>query len=404
MSTHDDNPLRDAVRAAEAEAGSYEVPVDRVRVRVRRRRARRWAVAGVGTLAAAALVVAVVPRLAPDDTAADGPPVDGLCGQEVRALGVDDTRNPRLEARPRIESAALSPTAAALVVATDGEQGALVDLPGPPVGWVYGATIAVVRDGVVVALQDGPGAPDTSDAAAMAADFGAQPFPLVTTPTADLRTCAGRPLPAGEYQVVTTQTIGWTTSGGGHEVVRATSLPVAAVFGADGVPSGPQPLTCGASEQGLRALADPRTNPSPYVLSRGAEPAPDADGMVAGVRVTNDGPEAARATTSHPLTYLVRDGVIVAGPHSSESGPVDASLAAGASKEFAARFTLTGCAEGDDPAGGGDRLPPGEYQRYVVMTFTPTPVQAQSDTGVSVPQDDADDWQAAGGPWPTTIP
>ncbi|GEL95804.1 hypothetical protein [Cellulomonas composti] len=348
MTHHPDerHPLTSALddAAASPEARAYEVPVELIRTRARRRRTGRVTVAA-GTLAAVVAVGAVVvPRLGTEHVVE--PSGVGVCGQTVAELRADDHASgvgpdgsvPRA---PVVDPASVVPSAAGtwtlttvveMGVATvpppveptagstaDGgtDDGATTEPVGDPVGWRYGWTVALLRDGVVVAQQEGEGAPDVDDALAMAADFGVDPFPLRSPDVAvDIVACDGEPLAPGSYDLVVTQTTGWTYHSGGTWAARGTSEPVAVVVPDDGGASpAPTPLgeiACGDSDAELRArVAAPQ--PGPLALEPG-DPFAVGDGrqaMAAQGHVVNTSDQNLSYYPNDNSGIVTQDGVVI---------------------------------------------------------------------------------------------
>jgi hypothetical protein len=269
------NPLSDALSAAEhsPEAQSYEVPVELIRSRSRRRRrARTGTAAGALALvvAGAALVVPNLPSRTPAP-ASDELAGAALCGQSTSDLssgsgmtrplpnGGDVPAGLRIEEGSVVAPADGGPWSLTTVT---GETFPMLDtevsaepVTGPPVGWVYGTSVALLRDGVVVAASEGPGAPSIDDAVAMAADFGTTAFPLRTEDEFALVACTGDAVEAGDYELVAVQTYGWTYQSGGTWAARQSTSPVRVHVEGPAPVEPPSSLSavCGLSTEDLAA-------------------------------------------------------------------------------------------------------------------------------------------------------
>jgi hypothetical protein len=225
------NPLARALDELAAGA-RYTIPVEQVRAAVRRRRARRTG----ATSAVAVVVVAtvaggvslglpgrggsptgVVPGPGPSTrqgTAADWPAQFLRCGQVVG------------DALPHLGGdVPVTVTDASSSIPADGPWSAsvTVDVPAAPAdasAVVWGTDLSVVRNGVVVGVQEGPATPDLSWSLAerLGPDgyLPTSPFPVTTRVTRTLASCDQYPdgrgspyLEPGTYTLVVTQTLSY---------------------------------------------------------------------------------------------------------------------------------------------------------------------------------------------------
>lgn len=382
------HPLTDALDAAARtpEAEAYEVPVELVRRRVGRRRAGR----ALGVSAVAVLVVvgtaSALPRVLPravEEVAADAPPE---CRLTLEDLASDD-------GAPDGWTAALTAQVAGTVARGDWplstsfvlESPPTVSLVSPPLGWTYGTSAVVLRDGDVVAVLDMFGAPTREEASRIAVDAEPLPFPLVTEgPAATVDCATGEPvtLPAGDYEVVATQTVGWTFEKvGGTFVARATSDPTRVTVGPDADVTS---AGCGTTEE-LVSLTDPRANPAPFAIEIDP-PAPTAGGefLALDARVVSIATApVSSGFTGYGRVAVAQDGVIVGGESAMPEPYVSVDLDPGESFPVIAGAPLVACGTDDTP------LPPGDYEVWVMAEF---------DSGGG-----NFDWRAAGGPVPLEI-
>ncbi|MCR6689139.1 hypothetical protein [Cellulomonas sp.] len=349
------------------------------------------------------------------------PTVPAVCGLRVDDLASDDGIEPVegedhtsrnlwfvrvLLPQPRIAPSdglipggelEMSATAAWRVPVTTTVGAPAVDFVWTPTGVSLGATVVLVRDGAVVAVldNDDPAMP-LDKAARTRIDEVAQEIPLVDDLRAPFLSCATGEravLDPGQYDLLATTTVAWRVIDPAENdrttyrwVARTTSEPISVTLPSDG-PS-PDPLVCGAPDDGLRALADTgplrvRTDSAPARHARGGNASFTVD-------VTNQSDERVRATTGHPEVVVTRDGVVVGGLGATEDIGSDVDLDAGESQTFDASSLVTACA-GAHPGGS---LPAGEYELWAVLTFTPQ-------TGDT--RDPGATWQTAGGPWPVTV-
>lgn len=416
MTEHHDpqprNPLSDALSAAEhsAAARAYEVPVELVRTRARRRRVARTS-AATGALA---LVVAGVAVAVPNLVVDDGPSVDAagvpeqcrVAPAQIRAGdGVVSTdlgeRTDAWVVETTIVPGSFEPVPQgqwAMAVSTTADMPG-ADYVGTPMGGSIATSVVLVREGVVVAVLDGSYDMSLEQAAQVAVDMQPQPFPFDVDLAGTFISCeTGQDavLAGGTYELMATSTIRWGLVAPGADVpgstydARSTSEPLEVVVPAGGGTSSARPTACEATDDELRELADPRTNPDPLLLSGrnvpSTAPAKDVELQVA---VTNDGPEPVLVRTGYPQVVVTRDGVVVGGPGATEAIAFDLSLEPGESTPLETGVLLTRC-DDDTP------LEPGEYELWAFSTFTPL-------TPDGTPERGADDWRAAAGPWPLLV-
>ena len=271
-------------------------------------------------------------------------------------------------------------------------------------GWVYGTDLTLARDGVVVAVQDGPQVPLPQDVAQWRGDYAVVPLPLVSEVSLGLASCDqylhgnGSPEVApGTYDLFVSQTAraaGCRRHGrrwvgrrrddgdrrgrrrgrapGAHRLRRTHDRP-----GGAGVP-GEQPRAAVAG-----GAADGRRRPDGYELV---------------VRATNTGASALDASTGHPLVVITRDGVIVGGLDGHDDVGLPAVLPVGGHADYDARtsaFDCTTMGVGEHAnTGEGDPLPAGEYEVWAVMTFI--------GDGLTPTRSDRVGTYVAGGPEPFT--
>ena len=267
-------------------------------------------------------------------------------------------------------------------------------------GWVYGTDLTLARDGVVVAVQDGPQVPLPQDVAEWGGDYAVAPLPQWNEVSLGLASCDqylrgnGSPEVApGTYDLFVSQTLGLQAADGtvaGGWGVAATMVTVVA----DGEAAPPEPTACGAPTTGLEALASQQSNPAPLSLEVLPTVVDGPYGYELVVRATNAGASPLDASTGHPLVVIARDGVIVGGLDGHDDVGLPAVLPVGGHADYDARTSASDCTT-TGTSGEGDPLPPGEYEVWAVMTFhgdglTPT-------RSVRVGTD------VAGGPEPFTI-
>ncbi|GEK17449.1 hypothetical protein [Cellulomonas persica] len=417
MTEHHDqprNPLSDALSAAEhsAAARAYEVPVELVRTRARRRRAGRTA-AAAGALALVVAGVAVaVPRLADGDGGlrlaadADAPAQCSVSPAQIRAgdgvVGADGGDGGWV-VETRVVPGTLQPARQgrwAMAVSTSADMQA-ADYVGTPLGGSIATSVVLVRDGAVVAVLDGSYDMSLEEARSVAVDMQPQPFPLDVDLAGTFVSCEtgeDAVLDAGTYELVATSTIRFGLAARGSDVpgdsydARSTSEPLQVVVPAGSSTPLAGPTTCGATDDELRDLADPQTNPAPLLLSARSVPRTAASGKNLSLQlaVTNDGPAHIDARTGYPEVVLVREGVVVGGPGPIEAIGIDLSLDPGASTPLDAGTLLLSCTDDTTP------LEPGDYEIWALSTFTPLGPDGARET-------DADDWSAAAGPWPLQV-
>ncbi|KQY23282.1 hypothetical protein ASD16_12055 [Cellulomonas sp. Root485] len=271
-------------------------------------------------------------------------------------------------------------------------------------GWIYGTDLTLVRDGVVVAVQDGPQVPLPQDVAQWTGDYAVAPLPQWSEVSLRLASCDqylhadGSPEVApGTYDLVVSQTLGLQSENGtvGGWGVAVTTVTVVA----DGDAAPPEPTACGAPTAGLEALASQESNPAPLSLEVLPTVVDGPYGYELVVRATNTGTTSIDATTGHPLVVITRDGVIVGGLDGLDEPALPAVLAVGGHADYDARtsaFDCTTMGEGTHAStGDGDPLPPGEYEVWAVMSFT--------GDGLTPTRADRVGTLVAGGPEPFTI-
>ncbi len=408
------NPLSHALSDAEHSpaARAYEVPVELVRTRARRRRVGRTsAAAGALALVVAGVAVAV-PRLADGDgdgglsLAADAPAQCAVSLAQIRAgdgvVGPTGTDGGWV-VETRVVPGTLEPARQgrwAVAVSTTADM-PTADYVGTPMGGSIATSVVLVRDGAVVAVLDGSHDMSLEEAQQVAVDMQPQPFPFDLDLAGTFVSCeTGQDavLDPGTYELVATSTIRWGLVAPGSDVpgdsydARSTSDPLEVVVPAGNSTPLAGPTTCGATDDELRDLADPQTNPAPLLLSARSIPRTAPSGKHASLRVavTNDGTAHIDARTGHPEVVLVRDGVVVGGPGPIEAIGIDLSLDPGASTPLDAGTLLLSCADDTTP------LEPGDYEVWALSTFTPLGPDG-------APETDADDWSAAAGPWDLRI-
>ncbi len=232
----DRNPLARALDelSDSPQAHGFTIPVEAVRAGVRRRRVRR---AGV-TSALAVLVVGAVaggayaglpgwrgaapagPVPAPSprvSTAADRPAQFRRCGQRVGDVLPDIGPPMTISLRDASSSVPADRAWVASVVAD-------VPTAAGDIAVVWGTDLSVVRNGVVVGVQDGPATPDLSLPLSQRlndAGLPTSPFPVVTKVGLALASCSQDPgatgtalLAPGTYDLVVTQTLSSTPTPG----------------------------------------------------------------------------------------------------------------------------------------------------------------------------------------------
>lgn len=414
MTEHHDqprNPLSDALSAAEHSpaARAYEVPVELVRTRARRRRAGRTSAAAGAVALVVAGVAVVVPRLADGDDglrlAANAPEQCRVAPSQIRSG--DGVVGPGGTDGGWVVETTIAPDSFepvrqgrwAMAVSTT------VDMPGDyygtPMGGSIATSVVLARDGAVVAVLDGSYDMSLEEAAQVMVDMQPQPFPFDVDLAGTFISCeTGQDavLDAGTYELMATSTVRWGLAAPGSDApgasydARSTSEPLEVVVPAEGGTPLAGPTTCDSTDDELRELADPQTNPAPLVLSATSVPstAPPGKILTLPVAVTNDGPEHLDARTGHPEVVVTRDGVVVGGPGAIDAIGIDLSLDPGESTTLDAGMLLLSCSDDATP------LEPGDYEVWALSTFTPLGPDG-------TPESDADDWFAAAGPWPLRV-
>jgi hypothetical protein len=437
------NPLAHALdeAAATPEARAYAVPVERVRGAVRRRRA--WRTTGVAALA---LVVvaggAGVVRAGLDSgfspstpggagsaaSAADWPAQFGRCGQPADEVLPDvgaDGMSLTLADEPATLPADGTWTATATL---DRSTGGTI-----PIAVLWGTDLTVVRDGVVVGVQDGPQVPDLSQGPADSLGGPApttSPFPLVTDVSLGLNSCDPYPsgtgsadLAPGTYDLVVTQTISWAAPGPGqsgaaaapldsaaggsmtdarvsaHTTVTITQAGVPKVGGATSPPTTttaqgltvPTDVACGATTDGLTALTDERSNPTPFRIRREDHSAPAGSPFTFTARLESTGTATATVSGADAVAVFAQDGLVVG--HAALTGEAAAGTAdPGETLGGYGGWDTTYACGGDEdlPSGAHATLQPGVYDLWFLL-----------DAHVTAPRQQ--EARVASGPWALTL-
>ena len=239
---------------------------DVVVVQPRRRSARRSVAVVVAGVAVVAVVVAVPFLLSNGPGAAgqgDWPGQFGRCGELVADV---------IPADGEIDVSLLD---ASTSVGVHGQWTAAVTASSTDAtaqGWVYGTDLTLVRDGVVVGVQDGPQVPQPQHVQEWGGDYAVAPLPLVSDVSLGLASCDQYPngngspeVAPGTYDLVVSQTVGLQPDSGA--VVGAWGVAVTTVtVVADGEAVVQDPTACGASTDGLETLASQEGNPAPLGL------------------------------------------------------------------------------------------------------------------------------------------
>lgn len=402
------NPLSHALDDASngPQARRYTIPVELVRRRAGRRRAFRRAATAATTLVlvagtAGAVYAGLSERRAnppvttptePPTAIADFPAQFLRCGQ---AAG---------DVLPDVGGLTLRLDEADATVATDGTWHAVAtaELPGASdeQGWVWGTDLTVLRDGVVVGVQDGAQVPDVADIDQWLGGslYATEPFPLTGDVALGLASCdqypsgTGSPnLEPGTYDLVVTQTISYgAPEGGTRQDARTSTRTTVTITDAAGVAA--DPTACGSSDDELATIADPQSNPAPFEVQHQPRSAPLDSAEAFTAQLVNVGSEAYSISTTNPTIVFVRDGVVV-GATAIGVRLDSATLGPGESVGLGGFDDPRGCrtheADEADEA-DGDPLPAGEYQAWVVV-----------DVHVTAPT--PQDVRAAGGPWPLIL-
>lgn len=340
----------------------------------------------------------------------DEPVPPAACGLVTEELAADDFGIPS-----RTEPSATEPTgddqwlsAESEVVATsvrpaldgpwrlttqiDVDPGPGNELLGPPDGWTYGSTVVLMQDDVVVAVLGTGTAPPRADARDMDVDAPRRTFPLATEVEAAPISCATGEravLEPGLYQLVSSTTAGVVVDDDDIRVIRATSVPVEVRVTADSIAAGP--LGCGATDDELRALADPPVNPSPLRLA--AAPATvigEGTPLTFPVTATNNAPGPQDVEASMPVVVVTRGGTIVGGLDAVDDRTV--VIAGDATRELEASTALRSCGLATQPA----PLPPGTYELWVLVPVV-TSLADFARPG------DQGSWLTTAGPFPLQI-
>jgi len=422
---HDErNPLARALDEVSggSEARAFTISVEAVRAGARRRRARRT---GVTSGLAALVVVAMaggayagLPHRSGAPPAVPGPgpapssqvhpdwPAQFLrCGQVVG------------DALPHLGGdVPLTVTDASSSIPADGTWSASVtaDVPAAPAGSsavVWGTDLSVVRNGVVIGVQEGPATPDLSWSLdqRLGPDgyLPTSPFPVTTRVTRTLASCDQYPsgqgspyLAPGSYTLVVTQTLSYATAPGANPTlidVRSsvtTSVTVTAPVAGAGpsdlgatAPASPGTATpgstssagraelaaltgCGALADGLAAFVG--APGAPYTAALNRHPTPYGYANIPASPVLTSVPGR---TVAHDLVD-VADPVVVA----TQRGRVVArsvvpnhpdAWTGGLTITFPDPPALTRCPGVPAPADGGAGLQ-GDYALRLVVDVTVT--------------------------------
>jgi len=414
----DRNPLARALdEAADGpEARAFSVSVEAVNTAVRRRRARR---AGL-TSGLAILVIAViaggayagVPGWGGTAPLGQGPVFPGPAGTSVAIADWPA----QFQRCGKAVSDALPPVGGDVnlavagepsSVATDGtwDASVVLDVPGAPrdsSAVVWGTDLSVVKDGVVVGVQDGTATPDLSlslDERLGGNALPTSPFPVTTKVSRALVSCSQYPnaqgspnLAPGTYQLVVTQTLSYATQPVDPAPVDVrASVTTTVTITAPEHPATADPTACGAPVDLIAALANRQSNPAPISLSTGFHPTPGPwyQGYPIMPRLTNDGTAALEGLASQPVVVAVRDGVVVGRAQSSGTRVDLGPIVPGGSHELNDPPLAERCPGVDEPAWGGTGLPAGDYDLWVFVDVS------NADKGIY--------WQAAAGPISWTV-
>ena len=258
-------------------------------------------------------------------------------------------------------------------------------------GWSWGTDLTLLRDGIVVGVQDVDGAPADLDAAAAATTMPDELFPLVSYRVGGLSSCdpAGGLLAPGAYDLVVTETVARVDADGARHAARASARTTVTIVDAE-LATSASATACGASDGDLQRLADPALNAAPIAVSATVPTAmstADTAGLDVTVRYT--GTDGALVSSGSPVVVLTRDGAIVGGFGTGASGTGPGMwVTVGAEGPVGSCATA---ATGTDVRDlGGEPLPPGSYELWAVTTAHLTTPAAH-------------DVQVAGGPWPVTL-
>ncbi|GIG40530.1 hypothetical protein [Cellulomonas phragmiteti] len=402
MST-DRHPLADALDDAERSGADYEVPVALVRARVRhRRRVRAAARGGVacGAVVAVALALPAVlggPGGVPPAAQGDWPAQFGRCGERV-TVADDDEDAPvavTLEPQDTIGADRLSMTST--WVRYDPE--AVSDV-GPA---AFEALL--LRDGVVVAVEDGAGRVVVP--ASELPEDPSVPGVGVWSHGAVLASCAQVPdgtgdprVPAGVYELVVSQTVRWRAADGSAGSTRVSRQLRVTVTEFARPAAEPLPEECGSDTATLAARAGPEANPFAVTLDADVPAEVAAGGELRfTVSATNEGRSVVDAYVGRPSVLLTRDGRVVATPPGPSELALSAGISPGASIGYDATSSLVDCATGAlaDAFGPdeGHPLAPGDYEVWVGLDLLLT--------GRSLPAGESGDVHLLAGPWPVTL-
>lgn len=338
------NPLARALDEVSGgpEAQAFTISVEAVRAGARRRRARRTGVtsglAALVVLAMAGGAYAGLPHRsgAQHGVADPGPapsaqvhpdwPAQFLrCGQVVG------------DALPHLGGdVSLTVTDASSSIPADGPWSASVtaDVPAAPAGSsavVWGTDLSVVRNGVVIGVQEGPATPDLSWSLdrRLGPDgyLPTSPFPVTTQVTRALASCDQYPsgqgsphLAPGSYTLVVTQTLSYATAPGANPTLIdvRSSVTTSVTVTAPSAGAGPSDLgatapaiadpvrtgLCGATTRQLDALA--AALPGLVVDNRTASVVANEDPFRFHVQAS-----PSFVATQDSSVVLVRDGVVV---------------------------------------------------------------------------------------------
>jgi hypothetical protein len=248
------NPLAGALDAAASwpEAAGYEVPVPTIRRRVRRRRAARRAAVGGGACVVAAGVVVAAPGVwgfLGATPSGGGAPVGAATGDAPVPAAASDGSGTASRATADAGAAAagdwpaqfdrcgkpvgdltgstkLTVTASSMAADATWHATTIVSQAPTATGQVVGTDVSLVRDGVVVAVQEGPQVQQPEGLTATTVPQAAGPSSDLTSDVvARLVSCAQYPsgsgsvvVEPGPYELVAVQTVVMTNPGGSWAV------------------------------------------------------------------------------------------------------------------------------------------------------------------------------------------
>lgn len=405
MST-DRHPLHDALAEAERLGGTYEVPVERVRDGVRRRRRVRAGVRG-GAAAAVVALVAVGVQTAlgggsgvSTPALGDRPVSSGRCGQVVRAADAESTApgdtalDATLELRDTIGADRVALTTGWLRYAP-AEVTVLE---------VFPPEVVLLRDGIVVAVENGTGS--TLASASEPSGVPGESHVEVASFTSVLVSCAPYPdgaarVPPGVYELMANQTVNWRAPDGRVRSTHVVQRARVTVTEYGPATDEQRPEECGTDTASLAAAAGPEASPFPLTLDAAVPAEVPAGGELRfTVSATNTGKSAVHAYVGRPGVLIAQNGKVVATPPLRSPLMLTPPVAPGGSTELDAVGALVDCTslELADSLGPGDGHPlaPGRYEVWVSLDVMPT--------GSSGPAPgEPTDAHLVHGPWPLTL-